>query len=297
VLVKLILIGFFLHLLILSSLDGVAQFLQIDSSYNITKSKGNDLFPSWSEDGSKLVFQSNRAGNWDVFEYELNTGKTIQLTNETANEQYPALLPNNDKLAFTSDKNDDEHLYFLNMKTGEQNRIFSREITAKAASFTSSGYQLYCLGYDATTKKWGIYRFEFKYNSLKLIRSLSDDSSLPQVSKDGEFVLYEELNPADRIREINIINWYGETEKIISGFNAFDASWDPAGLKIIFISDMDSPEGELYTIWRDGSHLERLTNDTMTLRNPVISPDRKQLAVSVLLDNGFDIFIIPFEDF
>jgi len=286
-----------LLLLLFSDMDAVAQYLQIDPSFNITKEKGDDLSPSWSKDGQNLVFQSNREGNWDIYLFEVETGITERLTNDTANEQYPVLLQKNDRLAFTSDKTGNDQLYFLNINDGKQNLIFDREIPSKASSFPFSEYQLYCLGFNESANKWGIYRYEFKYNSLRFIKSLTDDSSIPRVSNEGEFILYEEMNQAKRTREINIINWYGGTVKVISGFNSYDASWAPGGLKIIFVSDMDNREGELYTIWKDGKHLERLTNDGLTVRNPVISPDNKKLAVSVLFKDGFEIFIIPFEDY
>lgn len=289
--------GFSLFFLLFSGQDGIAQYLQIDAAFNITKSKGDDLYPSWSGDGSKLVFQSDRNGNWDIFQFKLSSGSTTQLTNDATDEQYPVLLQKSNKLEFTSDKKGTEHLYFMNLKTGDQNQVFDREISAKAASFPASGYHLYCLGFDQGVKEWGIYRYEFKYNSLKFIKLLADESGMPQVSDDGELILYEIINQTNKLSEINIINWYGETEKVISGFNSYDASWDPAGLKIVFVSDMDNPEGELYTIWKDGTHLERLTNDSIMVRNPVISPDGKQLAVSVLLDDGYDIFIIPMVDY
>jgi len=295
--IKIIRIGFYLLSLLFLEQEGVAQFLKIDTSYNITKTNGNDLYPSWSGDGRKLAFQSDRNGHWDIYQFEISSSTIVQLTYDTANEQYPVLLQKNNKLVFNSDKTGQEHLYFLNIETGDQERIFNREILAKAATFPTSEYQMYCMGFNVLKKEWGIYRFEFKYGSLRFIKSLTDDSGFPKVSANGNLILFEDINRTNKYRELNIINWYGETEKVISGFNSYDASWDPKGLKIVFVSDMDNNKGELYTIWKDGTHLERITNDTLTVRSPVISPNGKQLAISVLLDEGFDIFIIPFEDY
>jgi Tol biopolymer transport system component len=60
---------------------------------------------------------------------------------------------------------------------------------------------------------------------------------------------------------------------------------------------MENDNGDIYTIWKDGSHLERWTNDTIVYRNPTVSHDGSKLAVSVKQDKGFDIFILPVEDF
>jgi Tol biopolymer transport system component len=86
-------------------------------------------------------------------------------------------------------------------------------------------------------------------------------------------------------------------EDSFQDFNIIDPEWFPGGLKIIFVSDKDDKAGEIYTIWKDGSHLERLTNDSLIIKNPVVSPTLKYMAVSVLVDGGFDLFVIPLEDY
>jgi TolB protein len=289
--------GIFISLLLVKSMVGSAQFLELDTIYNVTNSMGDDIYPNWSEDGSKLVYQSNRNGNWDIYKYDLENGSTIQLTSSPANEEYPTLFNKGKRLVYTSDASGKDQLYFLDLIDKGQSFVINREITTKAASIPSSEYLMYCLGYDDISKQWGIYRYEFRYKTLKLIEQLKNDKNLVKVSNDEELLMFVSRNTKKSFDQLNIINWYGEQQSIFSDFNFSDPVWEPSGLKIIFISDKDNPKGELYSIWKDGSHLERLTNDTLQVKNPVISPDGKKLAVSVLIDNVFDIFIIPFEDY
>lgn len=277
--------------------SGYGQYLKIESAYNITKSKGDDLVPSWSKDSKQIVFQSNRNGNWDIFQYDLLSDTIIQLTNTIHNEQYPVMLEKPSRLVYTSDSDNEEHIYYFDLLTGKEEPVMKREINGKAASFPDSEYLFYCLGYDELLKKWGLYRYEFKYNSLKYILPLSSDSHLPKVSDDGEYILYVARNYNNTRDVLNIINWYGNNNLKVSDYNFSDVSWYPGGLKIIFVSDKDNKEGEIYTIWKDGSHLERLTEDELSIKNPVISPDGKYLAVSVLATDYFDLFIIPLEDY
>ncbi|MBI1357364.1 MAG: hypothetical protein GC160_23735 [Acidobacteria bacterium] len=54
----------------------------IDGSHarNLTKAKGNDGHPWFSRDGQRIVFESDRSGHWEIWVYDLKTGKQTQLT-------------------------------------------------------------------------------------------------------------------------------------------------------------------------------------------------------------------------
>jgi Tol biopolymer transport system component len=53
----------------------------------MTNNTDSDLFPSWSRDGSKIVFVSNRDGNYEIYVMKVDgTGQT-RLTNNPADEE------------------------------------------------------------------------------------------------------------------------------------------------------------------------------------------------------------------
>jgi Tol biopolymer transport system component len=93
-----------------------------------------------------------------------------------------------------------------------------------------------------------------------------------------------------------LLNWYGNLEGEIDSIPVLDPNWGSSGLKIYFVSGRDDLRGEVYSIWKDGTHLDRLTKDTLSVRTPVVSPDGGKIAVSVLKESGFDIIIIPLDE-
>jgi Tol biopolymer transport system component len=156
---------------------------------------------------------------------------------------------------------------------------------------------VYFSGKDQTTGKWEVYSFEFYYENLNQLTNFKTNCHNPIVSPDEDHVLFVNTSRNYPFNQLYGMNWYGEEEQKLADFHIMDPSFDNSGLKVFFISKKDGRTGDLYSIWLDGSHLERLTNTDYRLRTPKISPDGRFMAISVKLEGGFDIFLIPFEDY
>lgn len=65
----------------------------------LTTNRAYDTRPIWSPDGSKIVFASNREGNFDLYVIDANGGMPKRITTNTANE-YPMSFLGNDKILF-----------------------------------------------------------------------------------------------------------------------------------------------------------------------------------------------------
>ena len=82
---------------------------------NLTQSPGIDEVGSWSLDGSKIVFFSNRDGNGEIYVMDANGNNQVNLTNHPALDAAPSWSPDGTKIAFHSNREgDQDDIYTMN---------------------------------------------------------------------------------------------------------------------------------------------------------------------------------------
>ena len=82
---------------------------------NLTQSPGVDEVGSWSPDGSKIVFFSNRDGNGEIYVMDSDGKNQVNLTNHPALDAAPTWSPDGTKIAFHSNREgDQDDIYVMN---------------------------------------------------------------------------------------------------------------------------------------------------------------------------------------
>lgn len=66
----------------------------------ITSDPADDVMPTFSPDGKRLAFASNRSGNWDIYVTDIVGGQSVQLTNDPADELHPSFSPDGRQLVY-----------------------------------------------------------------------------------------------------------------------------------------------------------------------------------------------------
>ena len=278
--------------MVIASCHIAAQELVIDTARSITPGYGNNLAPAWSPDGQKLLYQSDRDGNWNIYMYDLSRDTTWQLTSGTADEQNPGFYPASDLIYYDAGKGKQRYLYKFDMVTGKSEPVFSRKIACKDASFAPDGRMMYFLGYNEQQKKWELYSYHFIYDVLNKLAGDGEGILYFDLSPDAKSVLYGYETYPYPYQRMRLINWYGEQQVELNQYNIRTAVWHPAGLKIYFVSDKDKLSGEIYSIWKDKTHLQQLTDDDWQIRDLALAPDGRTMACSVLIDGNYEIIII-----
>ena len=98
--------------------------------------------PRWSRDGKKIVFQSNRSGNEDIWTMELETGKWRQLTNDPANDETPIFSPPGDQILFVSDRAASRDIWVMNADGSGQRALTQRPEEDATPCFSPDGKKI-----------------------------------------------------------------------------------------------------------------------------------------------------------
>jgi len=79
----------------LQKIDGTAV-------QQITHDASSDRMPTFSPDGRRIAFASDRSGNWDIYLTDLDGSSPIQLTNDSTHEVHPSFSPDGKHLVYCS---------------------------------------------------------------------------------------------------------------------------------------------------------------------------------------------------
>ena len=71
----------------------------------LTDSPAQDIRPRLSPDGSRIVFTSNRDGNYEIYLMQSDGSHVVRLTNHPEQDDYAIWTPDGKSLIFLSERN------------------------------------------------------------------------------------------------------------------------------------------------------------------------------------------------
>lgn len=78
----------------------------------LTFNTANDLDPTYSPDGKRIAFETNRDGNFEIYKMRAADGASrISVSRNPASDLTPAYSPNGEWIAFSSNRNGNYEVY------------------------------------------------------------------------------------------------------------------------------------------------------------------------------------------
>ena len=68
----------------------------------LTDDQANEVMPTFSPDGSRVAFASDRAGNWDIYVMNTAGGQPVQITRDSTDDFYPSFSRDGQKLVYST---------------------------------------------------------------------------------------------------------------------------------------------------------------------------------------------------
>ncbi len=263
-----------IHLFDLKLIDG--QY-QLDNGKNISNNKGYDNQAYFTPESKTVLFVSERQGkSTDVFEYNIKTEKTQQLTNTPHAEYSPKPVGNTGNVSFVSEGfNPYQSVWQLDRKTGEQSWLLnSKEPVGYYHLNESTGDVLFWSRYG-----WSVQYLNIKTKQNRFVSGHAIPSTPQQIPKSDQFsFVHRQTNG-----QVWIKSFDPKTFSITPIAPIFDSNyeygWAPNGDILRFKNNQLFvwPAGNTGFEWQKGPDLKPMVKGE--IGRLAISNDGKKLAL------------------
>jgi Tol biopolymer transport system component len=236
----------------------------------LTFDPAEDSRPSWSPDGARIAFDSDRSGNYDIYIMNADGAGLVQLTDHASQDVFPVWSPDGARLAFVSlrDEPDPENCDPCN---------------------------------------WEIYVMQANGSGQTNLTQHLDEDFSPAWSPDGGRIAFD--SNRDGSYNIHVMNSDGSGVTNLTkdpggngnpAWSNVNPAWSPDGARIAFTTLRHEPDPytcdpcnwELYTMRADGSLPSRLTTNDADDDHPAWSPDGARIAFVSWRDGNAEVYVM-----
>jgi Tol biopolymer transport system component len=239
----------------------------------LTRHRASDSNPTWSADGSRIAFETNRRGNYrryrdsDIFVMRADGRGLRQLTFSNAFDGDPAWSWL-DRIAFESDRTGSSDIWAVDSDGADETRLTTSPAfdgdpawspDGSKIAFTSErdngDREIYVMNADGT-------------GETRLTNTPGFDEN-PSWSPNGKRIAFDSMRNGNL--EVYVMNADGSKQTRVTNHLALDAlpTWSQDSKRIVFVSDrIRKGQRRLFVVNANGTGLRMLTRGTFDM-----SPD------------------------
>ena len=266
-----------------STRDGNSEIYMMDADgknqRRLTNNDFPDTNPSWSPDGKRILFVSDR-------------------NKHIAAEEGPIMV---DGGIIVGDMRKRPQIYVMDADGKNQQRL-SNEFFAewqpswspdgRRIVFTSSGAM------DVAGGHWRIYVMDADGRNKQNLSNEGEDDYYPSWSPDGERIAFVSIRDGRGNLDIYVMNADGSDQQRLTEQpdHEWEPSWSPDGERIAFtasrLPDVFPANSDIYVIDADGENRRKLTRNPSRNTNPSWSPDGKRIVFVSNRDGNYEIYVM-----
>ncbi|MDD2715235.1 MAG: Ig-like domain-containing protein [Candidatus Wallbacteria bacterium] len=241
----------------LSSSDGLQQT-------QLTSNSWIDGFPSFSPDGNKLIFQSNRNLDGQIFKMYIDGTLVTALTSGSDDGQ-PVYSPDGSKIAFVRKTAGIGEIFLMDSDGGNQVNLTGNPADDEYPGFSTDGQKLVF-----SSNRDGNNEIYLMRNDGSAVTRLTDNSASeiePRFSVDGKIVFVSNRSGNN---EIYLMHGDGTQLTRLTNNAADDRnpSFSPDGTLVAFTSDRSGADN-IFIMHSDGTSPQRFISSSSAGSSPV----------------------------
>jgi Tol biopolymer transport system component len=225
---------------------------------NLSDTLAVDGGPSWSPDGTKLVFESFRHGNDEIYVMNADGTGVTRLTADTSLDAQPAWAPGGTRIAFVSNRDGNLEIYLMDTGGGNVTRVTNDGANDVQPAWSPDGARLaFVTDRDGNGE---IYVMDSTgANALNRTAHAAEDLT-PAWSPDGSKIAF--MSDRDGDFAIYVMNADGSgVVRLTTSVVAYEQpTWSPDGAYVAFDDGND-----IWVMRADGTELRNITRSTFRL--------------------------------
>ena len=244
---------------------------------------------------ARIVFASDRVGNYEIHAVEVDGTNLVRLTKNPAYDISPTCSPDGRKIAFASNRTGNFEIFIMNADGTNPFRLTDDPARDDTPCWSPDGSKVaFSSSRDGNPE---IYVIDAVGNNLVRLTHHGREDRSPSWSPDGSKIAFESnrdggfafkdifVMDADGMNPINLTL----DPKVRSNLAP---CWAPDGRKIAFQSRRDNhAHFEIYTMSTDGKQILRLTEGNGANVRPSWSPNGKKIAFASDREGDWSIYV------
>lgn len=215
---------------------------------NITNSPAFDHDPSWSADGEKIVFQSERGeGDDEIWIMDADGGNPVQLTDNDWQDYDPVLSPDGSRIAWTSLRDSPNgDIFVMNLDGSDPVNLTPGLLGEGNATWGPNNL----IAFNSISGPAGIYTMQPDGSEITPLANGFD----PNWSPDGELIVFSSLRDGGAA-ELYVMDADGGSQTRITNTDDYEEgpAWSPDGTMITFFGYADDDDGDIYVMPYNGA--------------------------------------------
>jgi Tol biopolymer transport system component len=232
-----------------------------------------DGSPSWSPDGKRIAFYSERDGKGDLFLMDADGGDVQELTTTPADEGSPAFSPDGQQIAFDSDRDGNFEIYVMTVASRRTRRLTTSPSRDVSPAWSPDGRRIVFMSDRAASPEFDAFTMNAEGGEVERVTT-RDSTWFPQFSHDGRKLAFHVW------RDVHVLDLETRVLKRLTREPAdgMYPTWSPDGTRLAFMSSRGG-KMEIFTMGADGSEPTRLvTAPSGGAIDPRWSPDGTRIA-------------------
>jgi TolB protein len=226
------------------------------------------LSPSWSYDGSLLLFTSYRSGTPCIYVEHANGGKAYLISGRRGLNTSPAYSPNGRQIACTLSQDGNSEIYLLDARGESPRRLTDNSAIDTSPAWSPTGREIaFTSDRDGTPQ---VYIMDSEGGNVRRLTYELSYTDSPAWSPKGDRIAF--VNRSGGGFDIYMCLADGRGLKaVVTGGSNENPRWSPDGRHLVFASNRDG-ESALYVSDLDDAPPRRLDTGKLHAMSPAWSP-------------------------